>query len=213
ERYGLIVIIALGESIVAIGVGAAGLELRAGEIAAATAGLAVAGAMWWTYFDVVSVVAERRLGEAAGPARARLARDSYSYLHLPLIAGVVLVALAIKKTLEHVGEPLEEAPAIALCAGVALYLLALVGFRLRVARTINVERLAAAGLALALLPVTLVAPSLVALSSLAALLAALVAYEAVRFREERGSLRAMPGHQLAGRAEGRDCALSNQEVV
>jgi low temperature requirement protein LtrA len=194
ERYGLIVIIALGESIVAIGVGAAGLELGAGEIAAATAGLAVAGAMWWTYFDVVAVVAERRLSDAAGPARARLARDSYSYLHLPLIAGVVLVALASKKTLEHVGESLEEAPAIALCTGVALYLLALVGFRLRVARTINVERLAAAGLALALLPVALVAPSLVALSSLAALLAALVAYEAVRFREERGSLRAMPGH-------------------
>ena len=194
ERYGLIVIIALGESIVAIGVGVAGLELGAGEIAAATAGLAVAGAMWWTYFDVVSAVAEQRLGEAAGPARARLARDSYSYLHLPLIAGVVLVALAIKKTLEHVGEPLEEAPAFALCAGVALYLLALAGFRLRVARTINVERLAAAGLALALLPVTLLVPSLVALASLAALLAALVAYEAVRFREERGSLRAMPGH-------------------
>ena len=194
ERYGLIVIIALGESIVAIGVGAAGLELGAGEIAAATAGLAVAGAMWWTYFDVVAVVAERRLSEAAGHARARLARDSYSYLHLPLIAGVVLVALAIKKTLEHVGESLAEVPAIALCAGVALYLLALVGFRLRVARTVNGERLATAGLALALIPVTLVAPSLVALVSLAALLAALVAYEAVRFREERASLRAMPGH-------------------
>jgi low temperature requirement protein LtrA len=194
ERYGLIVIIALGESIVAIGVGAAGLELGAGEIAAATAGLAVAGAMWWIYFDVVAVVAERRLSEAAGHARARLARDSYSYLHLPLIAGVVLVALAIKKTLEHVGESLAEAPAIALCAGVALYLLALVGFRLRVARTVNAERLATAGLALALIPVTLVAPSLVALVSLAALLAALVAYEAVRFREERASLRAMPGH-------------------
>jgi low temperature requirement protein LtrA len=112
ERYGLIVIIALGESIVAIGVGAAGLELGAGEIAAATAGLAVAGAMWWTYFDVVAVVAERRLSDAAGPARARLARDSYSYLHLPLIAGVVFVALAIKKTLEHVDRALHRGRAL-----------------------------------------------------------------------------------------------------
>ena len=179
ERYGLIVIIALGESIVAIGVGVAGLELGAGEIAAATAGLAVAGAMWWTYFDVVAVVAERRLSESTGHARARLARDSYSYLHLPLIAGIVLGALAIKKTLEHVGEPLEEAPAVALCAGVALYLVALVAFRLRVARTLNVERLIAAAVSLALLPVTLFAPSLVALTSLAALLAVLAAYEAV----------------------------------
>jgi low temperature requirement protein LtrA len=188
ERYGLIVIIALGESIVAIGVGVAGRELGAGEIAAATGGLAVAAAMWWTYFDVVAVVAERRLSEASGHARARLARDSYSYLHLPLIAGVVLVALAIKKTLEHVGEPLEEAPAVALCAGVALYLLALVAFRLRVARTLNVERLVAAAVSLALLPLALSTAALAALAAVAALLAALVAFEAIRFRAERATL-------------------------
>ncbi len=105
----------------------------------------------------------------------------------------MLGALAIKKTLEHVGEPLEEAPAVALCGGVALYLLALVGFRLRVARTLNVERLVAAAVSLALLPLALSAAALAALAAVAALLAALAAYEAIRFRPERARLRSMPG--------------------
>jgi low temperature requirement protein LtrA len=192
ERYGLIVIIALGESIVAIGVGVAGIELGAGEIVAAAAGLALAGAMWWAYFDVVALIAERRLGEATGHARARLARDSYSYLHLPMLAGIVLVALAVKKTLEHVGEPLANVPGIALCAGVALYLLAQAAFRLRVMGTLNAERLVAALVALGLIPLAVSVPALVALAALAGLLAVLVAYEAVRFRRNRAWLRTAP---------------------
>jgi low temperature requirement protein LtrA len=192
ERYGLIVIIALGESIVAIGVGVAGIELGPGEVAAAAAGLALAGAMWWAYFDVVALIAERRLGEAMGHARARLARDSYSYLHLPMLAGIVLVALAVKKTLEHVGEPLANVPGIALCAGVALYLLAQAAFRLRVMGTLNTERLVAAVVALGLIPLAVSVPALVALAALAGLLAVLVAYEAVRFRRERSWLRTAP---------------------
>nr|MDQ3591192.1 low temperature requirement protein A [Actinomycetota bacterium] len=79
ERYGLIVIIALGESIVAIGVGASGLTIGAGVVAAAVLGIALAAALWWAYFDLVMLVAGRRLSAAKGEERARLARDSYSY--------------------------------------------------------------------------------------------------------------------------------------
>jgi low temperature requirement protein LtrA len=182
ERYGLIVIIALGESIIAVGVGAAGLELGAGEIAAAAAGLAIAGAMWWAYFDLVAPLAERRLGEAVGHARARLARDAYSYLHLPMIAGIVLVALAIKTTLAHVDEPLAAVPAVALCAGVSLYLLARTAFRLRVVGTLETERIVAAVAAAALIPLAVAVPALVAVAAVAALLALLVSHEAVGFR-------------------------------
>jgi low temperature requirement protein LtrA len=138
ERHGLIVIIALGESIVAIGVGASGLAIGAGIVAAAVFGIALAAALWWAYFDLVMLVAERRLSAAKGEERARLARDSYSYLHLPVVAGIVLVALGIKKTLAHVGDRLETIPAVALCGGIALYLLGHNAFRLRDVGSVNV---------------------------------------------------------------------------
>jgi low temperature requirement protein LtrA len=190
ERYGLIVIIALGESIVAIGVGAAGIPLDAGVIAAALAGVVIAAALWWAYFDVVAPVAERKLREARGDARARLARDSYSYLHLPMIAGIVLLALGVKKTIGGVDEPLETVPAIALCGGVALYLLAHIGFRLRNVGSLNRPRLVAALACLALIPLALEVDALAAVASIAAICAALVVYEAVRFREARARVRA-----------------------
>ena len=97
ERHGLFVIIALGESIVAEGLGAARLELGAGLVLAALFGIVVAAALWWTYFDLVALAAERRLARARGNERAALARDSYSYLHLPMVAGIVLVALASRR--------------------------------------------------------------------------------------------------------------------
>ena len=93
ERHGLIIIIALGESIVAIGVGAHG-HVDAGVVAAAVLGIAVAGALWWLYFDIVALVAERRLSNAAvGREQNEIARDSFSYLHFPMVAGIVLLAL------------------------------------------------------------------------------------------------------------------------
>src|SRR5918996_1072926 len=90
ERHGLIVIIALGESIVAIGVGAAGVSLTPSIVAAAVLGIVIVAALWWAYFDVYAVGAQRQLSKASGANRARLARDYYSYLHLPMIAGIVL---------------------------------------------------------------------------------------------------------------------------
>jgi low temperature requirement protein LtrA len=193
ERHGLIIIIALGESIVAIGVGASG-DVDAGVVAAATLGVAVAAALWWLYFDVVALVAERRLSRAAvGREQNEMARDSYSYLHFPMVAGIVLLALGLKKTIAHVGEPLDLVPAVALLGGTAVYLLAHVSFRLRNLHTLNKQRLACAALLLALIPAAVELPALATLAILAAVLTALIAYEAIRFSEARDRVR----HQLA----------------
>ena len=181
ERHGLIVIIALGESIVAIGVGAAGLELGAGELAAAALGVVLAAALWWIYFDDTLERVEQRLHAVpAGRARNVLARDAFSFLHLPLVAGIVLLALGVKKTLEHVDDPLKDVAAVALCAGVALYLAADVAFRLRCAVAPAPQRLVAAGACIALLPLAIELPALAALAAVAAVCAALVAYESLR---------------------------------
>ena len=99
ERHGLIIIIALGESIVAIGVGAAGLPLDAPRIAAAVLGMVVAAALWWSYFDWVIFVSQARITDAHDAERAALARDLYTYLHMPMVFGIVLFALGMKETL------------------------------------------------------------------------------------------------------------------
>lgn len=188
ERHGLIVIIALGESIVALGLGAT-TDLGLGVIAAALLGLSVAAALWWAYFDVVAIVAERRLREATGFAQLTMARDSYSYLHLPMVAGIVLFAVGVKKTLGDVGEPLKLVPAVTLCGGVALYLLAHILFRLRNVGTLNRQRLVVAALLLALLPLAVALPALATLAAVAGLCVGLIAYEAIRFAEARDRVR------------------------
>jgi low temperature requirement protein LtrA len=189
ERYGLIVIIALGESIVAIGVGASGLTIGAGVVVAAVLGIALAAALWWAYFDLDMLVAGQRLSAAKGEERARLARDAYSYLHLPMVAGIVLVALGIKKILEDVGDPLGTIPAVALCGGVALYLLGHNAFRLRDIGSASVPRLVVTALCCALIPVAASVPSVVTLATLAVLLCALAAFETARSREFRREMR------------------------
>jgi low temperature requirement protein LtrA len=189
ERHGLIVIIALGESIVAIGIGAAGIDLGGRVVLAAILGVVVSAALWWSSFDVVAIVAERKMTEAKGVARSRIARDSYSYLHLPMVAGIILLALGVKKTIGHVDEPLEPVPAVALCGGVALYYLAHIAFRLRNVRSVNWQRLVAAVGCLALIPVATNARAIVSLAAIAGLCAILTTYEAIRFREARARVR------------------------
>ena len=188
ERFSLIVIIALGESIVAIGAGVTG-ELDAGVLAAALLGLIVACALWWAYFDVVAVVAERRFRRMPPELRVRIARDSYSYLHLPMIAGIVLIALGVKKTIAHVDEPLDTVPAVALFGGIALYYSGHVGFRLRNLGTVNRVRLAAVVTSLALIPLAVEVDALIAVALAAALTSSVIAYEAVHFREARRRIR------------------------
>ncbi len=189
ERFSLIIIIALGESIVAIGAGIEG-DIDAGVIAAAVLGLVIACAQWWAYFDVVAVAAERRFRRAEGHELVLLARDSYSYIHLPMIAGIVLIALAIKKTVGDVDEPLKIVPAVALFGGMALYYGGHIAFRLRNMGSLNRQRLAAAILCLALIPLATEVDALIALAIAAAISAALVAYEALHFADARRRMRA-----------------------
>jgi low temperature requirement protein LtrA len=196
ERHGLIVIIALGESIVAVGAGAE-LGVDAGVVLAAVVGIVVAAALWWLYFDVVALVAERRLSQATpGREQNEIARDSYSYLHFPMVAGIVLLALGVKKTIGDVGEPLKVVPAVAMLGGTAAYLLGHVAFRWRNIHTLNKQRLLCAVLAVALVPLAVELPALATLSILAAVLTALITYETVRFAEARDRIR----HQLAREA-------------
>jgi low temperature requirement protein LtrA len=180
----------LGESIVSIGVGASGLALGAGVILASVLGVVLAAALWWAYFDLFMLVAERRLFAAKGEERARLARDAYPYLHLPMVAGIIFVALGIKQTLAHLGDPLGIIPAVALCGGVALYLLGHNAFRLREVGSVSVPRVAVAVLCCALIPVAVSIPSLLILATLAGLMCALVTFETMRSREFRPVLRA-----------------------
>jgi len=196
ERFSLIVIIALGESIVAIGTGLQGV-LDAGTIAAALLGLVLAFGIWWAYFDVVAVVAERHFREAQGMRRLRIARDSYSYLHLPMIAGVLLVALGLKKVLEYVGDasdhtlsdPLATVPLVAMYAGVSLYLFAHVAFRWRNVHSVNVQRVVAGFVVLLLIWPASDLPALWALTLLTAATCALIAFEVWRFGELREQIR------------------------
>jgi len=193
ERFSLIVIIALGESIVAIGTGIKG-GIDAGVVGGALLGLVLACALWWAYFDVVALVSERHFREARGERLLRIARDSYSYLHLPMIAGIVLVALGVKKAIGHVEEPLETVPAVALFGGIALYYAGHLGFRLRNVRTLNRPRLVAALVCLCLIPLSTEVDAIWALALGAAVSSAVIAYETIRYAEARRKVRQTHAH-------------------
>jgi low temperature requirement protein LtrA len=189
ERHGLIVIIALGESIVAIGVGASGaLDLGIGI--AAVLGVFLAAALWWTYFDVVALISARRLGEAeAGRVQSELARDSYSYIHLLMVAGIVLMAFGMKVTIGHHGEHLHDVPAFALLGGLAIYLLGLVAFRWRQVHSLNRHRLGLGIVLLFLVPVATALPALISLAVCVGLIWAMIVYEHHGYGPRRDELR------------------------
>jgi low temperature requirement protein LtrA len=193
ERHGLVMIIALGESIVAIGVGAAGLSLGAGAITAVLLGITVVAALWWSYFDWVAYVVQSRLAEATGSERAALARDAYSYLHLPMVGGIVLFALGLEAALAHAEDPLPTIPAIGLSGGVALYLMAHIGLRLRMRGGFGHGRPIATILLLGLIFVAMKAPALTALALVATVCTMLIAYEALRYRDARAWIRSRRG--------------------
>jgi low temperature requirement protein LtrA len=188
ERHALIVLIALGESIIAIGLGA-GLELDTGVIVGAALGIVVVSALWWLYFDVAAIVARRRLLQATGLELHRLALHAYSYLHLPMIAGIVLFALGLKTTLDHIGEELDTVPAVALCGGAALYLCSHVAFLFRTTGHVFRRRTIGCVVLLALVPAALAIPALAALALVSSVCSLVVAYEAIRYRGDRLMLR------------------------
>jgi low temperature requirement protein LtrA len=197
ERHGLIILIALGESIVSIGAGVASLPISWAIIAASILGLTIAGALWWTYFDVTSIVAERALRRAEGEQRARMARDAYSYLHLPMMMGIVLVALGMKQVMESVGgaeghsvsDPLAPVPLRAMYAGAALYLMSHVAFRYRIWHRVSWQRVVTVLIVLALVPLAAQLSALGAVALLAGVLVALIVYEAVTRSEFRERVR------------------------
>jgi low temperature requirement protein LtrA len=193
ERHGLILIIALGESIVAIGIGSnAVVDLAV--VVSSTLGIAVAAALWWVYFDVTVWVAERRFSRLPpGKEQNEVARDAYSYLHLAMVAGIVLLALGMKKTLEHANDPLETVPAAALVGGVATYLLAIVAFRWRLLHTLGRPRLIAAAALLGLLPLAVEVPAYATVAMVVVVVWTLIVYEVVRYADFRQRVR----HELA----------------
>jgi low temperature requirement protein LtrA len=188
ERFGLIILIALGESLIAIGFGA-GSQLDAGVLVSVMLGVIVVSALWWLYFDVAAIFARRRLLEVSGVERSRLARDSYAYLHLPVIAGVVLFAFGLETTLHESAQPLDTVPAVALCGGAALYLLGHIAFLFRATHYLFRRRTIAAAVLLALIPAAISIPALASLALISAVCSLVVAYEAIRYRADRARLR------------------------
>ena len=189
ERHGLIIIIALGESIVALGLAASGASLTASVVTASVVGIVVVAALGWLYFDVVAPAAAHRLSAAQGAERNALARDSYSYLHALMILGIVFLALGLKKALLHVSDPLSLIPAAALFGGVALYLAGHILFRLRNMGSVNVQRLVVAVLLVVAIPLGVAVPAYVSLAILVTLLVGLIVYEYVAYREVRHHIR------------------------
>ena len=189
ERHGAIVIIALGESIVAIGVGAR-QKIDGGIAVGALLGMAVAAALWWAYFDVTAIIAGRQLaGAEVGREQNEIARDSYSYLHFPLVAGIALLAVGLKLTLAHVEHPLKLVPAVALLGGTALYLLGHVAFRLRNIGTVSVRRLVCALALVALVPLAGQVSALALLAVMTLVLVAMIVYEVLRYADFRDRVR------------------------
>ena len=197
ERHGLIIIVALGESIVAIGVGVAQLPISVPIVLGSVLGLALASAMWWAYFDVSALLGERALADEPQATRAKLGRNAYSYAHLPLMIGIVLVALGLKKALEYVGDSkkhtlAESLPPLSLAAlvgGVVIYLLAHVMFKRLTVQTISYVRLVTAGLLLVAYPLILRLPTLAELAVVTGLMIASLIVEAIIHADTRRQIR------------------------
>jgi low temperature requirement protein LtrA len=138
ERFGLFIIIALGESIVVTGATTSELGLDRQTLVAFGAAFLTTAAMWWLYFTGVAKIAELRLAHAAD--RTAMARDAYTYLHVVLVAAIVVSAVGDELVIAHPGEPLGDTEMAVVVGGPALYLLAHTLFRLRVSGTTGWRR-------------------------------------------------------------------------
>jgi low temperature requirement protein LtrA len=190
ERFALIVIIALGESIVAIGVATAEVPRDATYALSVLVALAGVVSLWWAYFDFTAIAAERALRRTTGHARGKFARDVFTYFHFPMVLGIMLYAFAAKKTLEHPLDPLSKAGRWALGLGIAFFLAGFVLARFRAIRRIAWERIGAAALALVAAVGLDDADAIVTLAVVVAVLVLSVAVETARLREVRARVRA-----------------------
>ena len=186
ERFQLFMIIALGETIVITGATTAARDIDAATITALSLAFLATAAMWWLYFSYVATIAQRRLELA--PDRTRVARDGYTYLHVLLVAGIILAAVGDELVIAHPTEHLSAAQAAAVVGGPALYLFAHVLFRLRMARSISRKRLTAAAACLAAGLLAGVLPAIAVAALLVAILVGLIVAElrSERRRRQRG---------------------------
>jgi low temperature requirement protein LtrA len=203
ERHGLIIIVALGESIVAIGVGVAERPISVPIIIASVLGLLLASAMWWAYFDVSALQGEHALSSEPIETRPRLGRNAYSFAHLPLVISVVLTAFGVKKVLEYVSDttdhtladPLKGVVLAALVGGTVLYLLAHVVFKWLTVHNLSVIRLAAAAIILLAAPLIGSVPAVGQLGFVAGVLTLTLVVESVVWAESRHQIRAELSHR------------------
>ncbi|MET0419040.1 MAG: low temperature requirement protein A [Actinoplanes sp.] len=190
ERHGSIVIIALGESIFQMGRAATGDLHRTDVLVAVVLSVLVSAAMWWAYFGLKHGAAAR-LRRATALERARLARDAYSYLHLPLVAGIIWCSLGVGEAIAHPDEPLPPLWGLALCGGAALFYAGEVLYRWRDHHEIATDRLVTSVALTALIPVARVVPALTILVAVTAVSVAFVAWEIWR-QPEIGGARPQP---------------------
>ena len=193
ERYGLVLIIALGEAFISIGIGVRGLVIGTGEVAAAILGLLIATGFWLAYFDFFAIRGERIVRDREGTERFALARDLYVFAHFPMIVGIVFFAFAVKTIVGHVDEQLDWVTSFALCGGCALYLLTYSAIRIRLERRLRVStgRFVAAIALLLVLPLATAVPALVALAIVTVVWVGLHAYELVWWRQARAETRSL----------------------
>lgn len=191
ERHGLFIILAIGESVVAAGVGAAGKPISGPLLLAAALGMATAVCLWWLYFDIVSLAGEQRLVEEHGQARVDLAVDAYTYAHYPIVGGIVLAALGVEGVLAYAGDgrPLGTFSALALLGGLALYLVGHLVFKRRMHGELSLPRLVAACVLVAAVPAAAAVAPLAGLAGAVVILAALIVVETARYAPQRRSIR------------------------
>ena len=190
ERHGLIIILALGESVISIGAGAAHEPISVALLVGALLAILLTIALWWLYFDVTAIAAEHHLAEAKGERRAAMATDAYTYVHLLLVAGIVISALGVESVLSHIDDDhLGWFGASALFGGTSLYLAGHALFWKRVGGTWKVWRLAGGTALLALLPLGAIVQPVVALGIVVAIAVAVAATETQRYATKRAQVR------------------------
>jgi low temperature requirement protein LtrA len=200
ERYSLFIIICLGESIIAIGVGAAGRNLDAELATGVAPAVLVTVGLWWTYFDHVAGQAESRL--AAHHEPVVVAADAYSYLHLLLVSGIIVSAIGLKESVGHPAEPLSDGARLALCAGVALYLAGHLAFGVRLVGELSLDKAAAAGACMIVFIVAAQSPAWVTVGMLTGVLALLVTSEHRRLQSASRPGRTQSARQRPKAAKG-----------
>ena len=177
ERHGLVVIVAIGESIIAVGIGAAGTPVDGDLVLAGVLGLALSACLWWSYFAADEGLAERRMDQAPMCDRPRLAINAFGYWHLLILLGIISISTALKETTAHPFDELETAKALALGGGVAIFLIGEALFRQTLAMGAARGRALAALIALATIPIGASASATAQLVILLVLLTGMLAFE------------------------------------